>query len=185
LSTTFQQVKTPLSRTFRRYPPDGVNWVSRSLSTRPIKTELLGIVIDATGDEVILSGSDLETSSKSFFKADILDNLESAGSRKVARGNFVAPFQINQSQSHFRWNTSSCYIRCSKVHTANSVNLMNIQTLPELPETTGVVASDVLQQLLHKLQSLQGAMIHYQHLPAYILKSTKRPSPLLQQIATV
>jgi DNA polymerase III subunit beta len=23
---------------------DGVNWVSRSLSTRPIKTELLGIV---------------------------------------------------------------------------------------------------------------------------------------------
>ena len=33
---------------------DGVNWVSRSLSTRPIKTELLGIKIDATGDEVIL-----------------------------------------------------------------------------------------------------------------------------------
>ena len=39
---------------------DGVNWVSRSLSNRPIKTELLGIVIDATGDEVILSGSDLD-----------------------------------------------------------------------------------------------------------------------------
>jgi len=34
---------------------DGVNWVSRSLSTRPIKTELLGIVIDATGDQVYLS----------------------------------------------------------------------------------------------------------------------------------
>ena len=42
---------------------DGVNWVSRSLSTRPIMTALLGIVIDATGDEVFLSGSDLETSS--------------------------------------------------------------------------------------------------------------------------
>ena len=52
---------------------DGVNWVSRSLSTRPIKTELLGIKIDATGDEVILSGSDLETSSKAHFKADILE----------------------------------------------------------------------------------------------------------------
>ena len=50
---------------------DGVNWVSRSLSTRPIKTELLGIVIDATGDEVFLSGSDLETSSKAHFTADI------------------------------------------------------------------------------------------------------------------
>ena len=52
---------------------DGVNWVSRSLSTRPIKTELLGIKIDATGDEVILNGSDLETSSKATFKADILE----------------------------------------------------------------------------------------------------------------
>ena len=52
---------------------DGVNWVSRSLSSRPIKTELLGIKIDATGDEVLLSGSDLETSSKSSFKADILE----------------------------------------------------------------------------------------------------------------
>ena len=50
---------------------DCVNWVSRSLSTRPIKTELLGIVIDATGSNVELSGSDLETSSKAFFKADI------------------------------------------------------------------------------------------------------------------
>jgi DNA polymerase-3 subunit beta len=43
---------------------DGVNWVSRSLSTRPIKTELLGIVIDATGNEVFLSASDLETASR-------------------------------------------------------------------------------------------------------------------------
>ena len=50
---------------------EGVNWVSRSLSTRPIKTELLGIKIDATGDEVILSASDLETSSKANFNADI------------------------------------------------------------------------------------------------------------------
>jgi len=40
---------------------DGVNWVSRSLSTRPIKTELLGIVIEAINNEVFLSASDLET----------------------------------------------------------------------------------------------------------------------------
>ena len=55
---------------------DAVNWVSRSLSSRPIKTELLGIKIDATGSEVLLSGSDLETSSKASFKADILNKGE-------------------------------------------------------------------------------------------------------------
>ena len=50
---------------------DGVNWVSRSLSTRPIKTELLGIVIDATSNEVFLSASDLETASKAHFAAEV------------------------------------------------------------------------------------------------------------------
>jgi len=49
---------------------DGVNWVSRSLSTRPIKTELLGIVIEAINNEVFLSASDLETASKAHFPAD-------------------------------------------------------------------------------------------------------------------
>ena len=34
---------------------DVVNWVSRSLSTRPIQTALLGIVIEAEGGKVTLS----------------------------------------------------------------------------------------------------------------------------------
>ena len=49
---------------------DSVNWVSRSLSTRPIMTALLGIVIDANND-ITLSASDLETSAKSSFSAEI------------------------------------------------------------------------------------------------------------------
>ena len=46
---------------------DAVNWVSKSISNRPITTALLGIVIDA-GDEITLSGSDLETAAKAKFK---------------------------------------------------------------------------------------------------------------------
>ena len=42
---------------------DAVNWVSKSISSRPITTALLGIVIDVD-QEVTLSGSDLETSTK-------------------------------------------------------------------------------------------------------------------------
>mgnify|MGYP003335454397 FL=1 len=49
---------------------ESVQWVSRSLSTRPIMTALLGIVIDANTD-VNLSASDLETSAQSSFKAEI------------------------------------------------------------------------------------------------------------------
>lgn len=50
---------------------DGVNWVSRSLSNRPIMTALLGIVIEAENGQIYLSGSDLETSSKANFTADV------------------------------------------------------------------------------------------------------------------
>jgi DNA polymerase-3 subunit beta len=76
---------------------DGVNWVSRSLSSRPIKTELLGIKIDATGADVLLSGSDLETSSKATFKADIIEKGAVLVPGKLLA--FLARFQINQSLS--------------------------------------------------------------------------------------
>ena len=45
---------------------DAVNWVARSLSSRPIQTALLGIMIDVT-DSITLTGSDLETSTKQLL----------------------------------------------------------------------------------------------------------------------
>ena len=54
---------------------DAVNWVSKSISNRPITAALLGIVIDAT-DEIVLSGSDLETAAKAKFKAEKGDNSD-------------------------------------------------------------------------------------------------------------
>ncbi|NBU93676.1 MAG: DNA polymerase III subunit beta, partial [Actinobacteria bacterium] len=49
---------------------DAVNWVSKSISSRPITTALLGIVIQVD-QQVTLSGSDLESSAKATFSADI------------------------------------------------------------------------------------------------------------------
>ena len=50
---------------------DGVAWVSRSLSSRPIMPVLLGVVIDAQKNGVHLAGYDLETSAKSIIAADV------------------------------------------------------------------------------------------------------------------
>ena len=50
---------------------DVVNWVSRSISTRPIQTALLGIVIEADNQKITLSGSDLETASRAFCDAEV------------------------------------------------------------------------------------------------------------------
>ena len=56
---------------------DAVNWVSKSISNRPITTALLGIVIDVS-DEITLSGSDLESSTKAVFKAEINQKVRNA-----------------------------------------------------------------------------------------------------------
>ena len=119
---------------------DGVNWVSRSLSTRPIKTELLGIKIDATGDEVILSGSDLETSSKAHFKADIVEKgavlVPGKLLAEISRSLPNKPISITLDGSRVLVTSGSAKF------TLPTLSLSEYPNLPDLPETTGSVASD-------------------------------------------
>jgi DNA polymerase III subunit beta len=120
---------------------EGVNWVSRSLSSRPIKTELLGIVIDATGSEVILSGSDLETSSKANFPADITTKGKVLVPGKllaeISRSLPNKPITISLDGSRVLVTSGSAKF------TLPTLSIDEYPNLPELPETTGVVASDV------------------------------------------
>jgi DNA polymerase-3 subunit beta len=119
---------------------DGVNWVSRSLSTRPIKTELLGIKIDATGDPVILSGSDLETSSKALFNADIFEKgavlVPGKLLAEISRSLPNKPITITLDGSRVLVTSGSAKF------TLPTLSLDEYPNLPELPAKTGVIASD-------------------------------------------
>jgi DNA polymerase-3 subunit beta len=119
---------------------NGVNWVSRSLSTRPIKTELLGIKIDATGDDVLLSGSDLETSSKSHFKADILEKgavlVPGKLLAEICRSLPNKPITIALDGTRVLVTSGAAKF------TLPTLSLNEYPNLPELPESTGIVASD-------------------------------------------
>ena len=120
---------------------DGVNWVSRSLSTRPIKTELLGIVIDAMGDQVHLSASDLETASKSHFQAEIKDP-----GKVLVPGKLLA--EISRSLPNkpitFALEGSRVLVTSgSAKYTLPTLSVDEYPTFPELPDTTGTLASDV------------------------------------------
>ena len=50
---------------------DVINWVSRSLSSRPIQTALLGIVLEADQNKIYLSSTDHETASRANVEADV------------------------------------------------------------------------------------------------------------------
>jgi DNA polymerase III subunit beta len=133
---------------------DGVNWVSRSLSTRPIKTELLGIVIDATGDEVFLSGSDLETSSKAHFAADI-----------VTKGKVLVPGKLlaeicrslpNKPITIALDGTRVLVTSGAAKFTLPTLSIDEYPNLPELPEGTGTVASDTFAQAVAQVAVAAG-----------------------------
>ena len=120
---------------------DAVNWVSRSLSTRPIMAALLGIVINVENNEVFLSGSDLETSSKVHFQAEIAEpgkvlvpgRLLAEISRSLP--NKPVTIQLDGSRVLVTSGTAK--------FTLPTLSLNDYPNLPELPETTGIIASDV------------------------------------------
>lgn len=119
---------------------DGVNWVSRSLSTRPIKTELLGIVIDANGSEVFLSASDLETASKVHFTAEI-----KTPGKVLVPGKLLTEISRSLPNKPITFTLEGSRVLVtsgSSKFTLPTLSVDEYPKLPSLPDTTGVISSD-------------------------------------------
>ena len=118
---------------------DAVNWVSKSISNRPITTALLGIVIDAS-EEIILSGSDLETSAKAKFKAEI-----SQKGKVLVPGRLLAEISrsLPAKPISFVLEGSRVLVSAgSAKFTLPTLPLSEYPTLPELPAASGSLNSD-------------------------------------------
>ena len=92
---------------------DAVNWVARSLSSRPIKAELLGIMIDVD-TSITLTGSDLETSTKAILKAEI-----SAKGKVLVPGRLLAEIARslpNKPITFTRWQQSARNCRHREIY---------------------------------------------------------------------
>ena len=133
---------------------DGVNWVSRSLSTRPIMTALLGIVIDASGDEVFLSGSDLETSSKAHFAADIKEK-----GKVLVPGRLLAEISRSLPTKPITFNLEGSRVLVSAgsaKFTLPTLPIAEYPTLPELPQTSGSLNSDLFATAVNQVAIAAG-----------------------------
>ncbi|MEJ0014039.1 MAG: DNA polymerase III subunit beta [Actinomycetota bacterium] len=127
---------------------DAVNWVARSLSTRPIKPELLGIMIDVD-TSITLTGSDLETSTKAILKADI-----------TSKGKVLVPGRLlaeiaralpNKPITFILEGTRVLVTAGSAKFTLPTLSVNEYPTLPELPETAGVIPSDVFAHAINQV----------------------------------
>ncbi len=132
---------------------DAVNWVSKSISNRPITTALLGIVIDAS-EEITLSGSDLETSAKAKFKAEV-----SQKGKVLVPGRLLA--EISRSLpvkpiSFVLEGTRVLVSAGSAKFTLPTLPLSEYPTLPELPTASGSLNSDLFATAVNQVAIAAG-----------------------------
>jgi len=132
---------------------DAVNWVSKSISNRPITTALLGIVIDVA-DEITLSGSDLETSAKAKFKADISQKGKVLVPGKllaeISRSLPAKPITFNLEGSRVLVTTGSAKF------TLPTLPLVEYPALPELPTASGSLNSDLFASAVNQVAIAAG-----------------------------
>ena len=127
---------------------DAVNWVARSLSSRPIKAELLGIMIDVD-TSITLTGSDLETSTKAILKAEI-----SAKGKVLVPGRLLAEIarSLPNKPITFTLDGSRVLVTAGTAKfTLPTLSVNEYPTLPELPETAGVIPSDVFAHAVNQV----------------------------------
>jgi DNA polymerase-3 subunit beta len=133
---------------------DVVNWVSRSLSTRPIQTALLGIVIDAEGNKVVLSGSDLETASRASTDADV-----ATAGKVLVPGKLLAdisrslpnkPVTIQLDGTRVLVNAGSAKF------TLPVLPINEYPNLPEMPEALGVIDAELFNQAVAQVSTAAG-----------------------------
>lgn len=132
---------------------DAVNWVARSLSTRPIKPELLGIMIDVD-TSITLTGSDLETSTKAILKADI-----SAKGKVLVPGRLLAEIAraLPNKPITFTLDGNRVLVTAGTAKfTLPTLSVNEYPNLPELPETAGVIPSDVFAQAVNQVAIAAG-----------------------------
>ncbi len=132
---------------------DAVNWVARSLSTRPIKPELLGIMIDVD-TSITLTGSDLETSTKAILKADIASK-----GKVIVPGRLLAEISRSLPAKPITFlleGTRVLVTAGAAKFTLPTLSTLEYPNLPDVPNAAGLIASDIFATAVNQVAIAAG-----------------------------
>ena len=132
---------------------DAVNWVARSLSSRPIQTALLGIMIDVT-DSITLTGSDLETSTKAILSADIATK-----GKVLVPGRLLAEIARSLPAKPVTFvldGTRVLVTAGSAKFTLPTLPSNEYPNLPTLPQSAGEIPADVFATAVNQVAVAAG-----------------------------
>ncbi|HML50632.1 MAG TPA: DNA polymerase III subunit beta [Propionicimonas sp.] len=119
---------------------EAVQWAARSLPTRPSVPILAGLLVKATGSEVVMSSFDYETSAQITVPATVSDEGVA-----LVSGRLLA--DIARSLPNKTVEISSDELRMELVcgsarFTLQTLPVDDYPALPAMPEATGVIASE-------------------------------------------
>ena len=133
---------------------DGVMWVSRSLSARPIMPVLLGVLINADKKGVHLSGYDLETSGKAEVVADVKEEGTVLVSGKLLSD--IARALPNKPVTFSLDGNRVSVISGSAKFALPTLSVSDYPNLPELPSETGRLSDDLFAEAVGQVAIAAG-----------------------------
>ena len=116
---------------------DAVAWSARTLPNRPSLPVLAGLVVEAAGDHISLSGFDYEVSTRAMVDADI----ESAGTTLVS-GRLLADIarSLPAQPVVIAVEGSRAVITCGRASfTLPTLPIEDYPSMPSMPESSGTV----------------------------------------------
>jgi len=119
---------------------EAVQWAARSLPTRPSVPILAGLLVKATGNQVVMSSFDYETSAQITVKADVADEGVALVSGRlladIARSLPNKPVDISADETRME-------LVCGTARfTLQTLPVADYPALPEMPEATGTIPSE-------------------------------------------
>ena len=133
---------------------DGVMWVSRSLSARPIMPVLLGVLIKADKKGIHLSGYDLETSGKAEVTADVKEEGTVLVSGKLLSD--IARALPNKPVTFSLEGNRVSVMSGSAKFALPTLSVSDYPNLPELPSETGRLSGDLFAEAVSQVAIAAG-----------------------------
>lgn len=133
---------------------DGIGWVSRSLSTRPIMPVLLGILIEAEAGRLHLSAYDLEVSGRSELAAEV-----SEGGTVLVPGRLLSEIvrSLPNRAVVVALEGSKVTLTCGSARfTMPILTATDYPTLPVMPAAAGSIAGDLFATAISQVAIAAG-----------------------------
>ncbi len=120
---------------------DAVAWAARSLPVRPSAPVLAGLLIETTDNELLLSTFDYETSARATVPADVSDE-----GRALVSGRLLADICRSLPAKPVEMTIEGAKVSLTCGSARFSLQTMPVEeypSLPDMPQATGTVRSDV------------------------------------------